>query len=188
MAGSNPACTNPWSIALGRQSLYEPVPMAAYSTLRKAPARAASPSAVTSGAPPYWIVTRAAAPSPCCSQPKWRACSRIAPSRIHLLRNRRQHRLGDFGDDVNLRIDEFGDFVTNSSAQDDTDFVRVQLVILFEPLGQICGCGLQRIRERIRDTRSHPEFRVFHARLIHRTANHVDGEGPIHGCFQSVSG
>ena len=50
-----------------------------------------------------------------------------------LLGNRREQALGDFGNDVNLRIDDFGDVVTHTGAEDHSDFGGVEFVLLLEP-------------------------------------------------------
>ena len=52
---------------------------------------------------------------------------------IHLLGNRREQTLGDLGHDVNLRIDDFGDLVTHTGAEDHSDFGGVEFVLLLEP-------------------------------------------------------
>src|SRR5262249_40663521 len=78
---------------------------------------------------------------------------------------------------------------TSWGAGDDPDLGWVELVVLFEPLREVCRCGLQRIGKRVRDTRGHPELRVFKPRLAgRRAADHVDRKSPIHGSFKRIPG
>ncbi len=64
-----------------------------------------------------------------------KAChgSHVPNRTIHLLRNRREQALSYFGHDVNLRIDDFGDFVSHTGAEDHSDFSGVEFVLLLEP-------------------------------------------------------
>jgi len=65
--------------------------------------------------------------------------------RSHLLRNGCEKALSDLGDDVDLRINQFGDFVSYSRAKDNGDLGGVELVLFLQPRRKIRGRGLKRL-------------------------------------------